>query len=278
MLRHLPISSLYLGLEDLLGTRRISLLSFANGAANETLITGVRDRILALPPEILGRPLKDELSTTDDRHDGVGAAIWFVTEAYDRHPDTTPEMRAAIPRIRAAFIAALDELQAAYEVEAAAAKRRRPALSDLKVELSLFPTANGGTLLDWASQFVDAGEQLSVLLSQRADAKARTAAAKIRAQGIGLLNRVRAALAYELRNDPKLPATLDQDVFGYLDQMEEKAAEAYAEEKKAAPAKEAAKEAKKVERAQKAVTNAQAKATKAAAPKPAKAKKGKVSP
>jgi hypothetical protein len=275
MLRHLPISSLYLGLEDLLGKRRPALVSFSNGAANEKFLGANRDRIKALPPEILGRPLKDELSTTDDRHDGVGAAIWFVTEAYDRHPDTTPEMRAAIPRIRAAFIAGLDELKATYEVEAAAAKRRRPALSDLKVELSLFPVANGGTLLDWGSQFVDAGEQLSVLLSQRADAKARSLGGRLRSEGVGLLNRLRASLLDEMRHDANLPATLEQDVFGFLDEMEQKAADAYAEEKKAAPAKEAAKTAKKIERTQKAVTDAQAKAEKAAAPKAPKKPKGK---
>jgi hypothetical protein len=187
-------------------------------------------------------------------------------------------MLAAGKKIRAAFITALDELQATYEVEAEAAKRQRTSLVDLKVELTMFPVAGGLTLLEWATQFIDAGEQLSTLLSRRADAKARTQATQIRMKTIGLLNRVRTAMLDEMREDPALPTTLEQDVFGYLDDMEEKAALAYAEEKKAAPAKAAAKAAKKVERAQKGVADAQAKAEKAAAPKPAKPKKAKVTP
>jgi hypothetical protein len=275
MLRHIPLSSLYLGLEDLFGKRRQSLVSFANGAANEKLLVAQRDRIKALPPELLGRPLVDELSNTDARHDGVGAAIWFTVEAYERHPDTTPDLLAAGRKIRAAFITGLDELKATYEVEAEAAKRRRTSLVDLKAELTMFPVAGGLTVLEWATQFVDAGEQLSTLLSKRADAKARKLAGEIRARTVGLLNRVRAALLDEMSNDPALPATLEQDVFGYLDDMEEKAAEAYAEEKKAAPAKAAAKAARAVERTEKAVTEAQGKADKAKAKAAAPAKPAK---
>jgi hypothetical protein len=177
----------------------------------------------ALPAIATGLPLVDELDTADKRHDGLGAAIWFLLEAYLRHPDTTPAMVEAAKKIRAAFIPTLEELGASYEAEAKAAMDRKPDLTKLEAELKMFPVG-GATLYDWATAFLAAGEHISTLLSARADAKDRKAATRLRAETIGALNRLRKTLALEMKHDPKLPADLDAQVFGYFDLLEAKAA------------------------------------------------------
>lgn len=241
-MRHILLESLLVGLDDLLTKRLPALQSFANGAANTKLLIAQRDRIAALPAALTGRPLTGELETGDLRHDGLGGGIWFILEAYLRHPDTSPAMLDAARKIRAAFVPALDSLTATYEAEARAAKDHKAALASLKDELSMFPVA-GGTLYDWAASFVAAGEHLDVLLSKRADAKDRAAAAQLRVDAIGVLNRLRKSLAVEVKHDPSLPADLDAQVFAYFDLLEAKAAEGYAEAKKKARAAKDAKEA-----------------------------------
>jgi hypothetical protein len=150
-------------------------------------------------------------------------------------------MLDAARKIRAAFVPALDSLSATYQAEARAAKDHKPALVSLKHELDLFPVA-GGTLYDWAVGFVAAGEELDALLSKRADARDRAAAAQLRVDAIGLLNRLRKSLAAEAKHDPSLPADLDAQVFAYFDLLETKASEGYAEAKKKAKAAKDAKE------------------------------------
>ena len=251
-MRHIHLESLLLGLGDLLTKRLAALQSFSNGAANVKLLTNYQTKVAALPGVLLGRPLSDELDQTDSRHDGVGGGIFFVTEAYMRHPDTTPEMIAAAKKIRTELIPALEVLNATYESEANAAKTHKAQLSALKPALDMFPVA-GGTLYDWAVAFIAAGEKLDTLLSERADAKDRAAAARLRTEVVGVINRLRKSLAAEMKIDPSLPADLDQQVFGYFDLLETKAAEAYADAKRKAkeasttkvaeePAKETAQE------------------------------------
>ena len=231
VLRYISLEALLLGLDDLLSKRHSALKAFANGAANEGLLKARRDKIKALPAAARGLPLADELAAADGRHDGAGAAIWFMIEAYLRHPDTTPERLEAAKRIRAAVIPSLEELGFTYEVEVNAAKGRKVELPNLKADLDLFPVA-GGTLHDWASTFIAAGEKIDVLLSQRADKEDRAAASALRSETIGLLNRLRKSLQAEAKEDASLPASLDGDVFGYFDLLEGKAADAAAEERK----------------------------------------------
>jgi hypothetical protein len=235
-MRHILFDSLFLGLEDLLTKRLPALESFDAGKASKKLLTTQRDKIAALPPAITGRPLADELASTDEQHDGIGAGIWFHTEGYLRHPDTAPELIDAIKQIRAAFITGLDELTVTYEAQAMAAKARKDSVADLTPKLNLFPVA-GGTLLNWVQGFLAAGETLDLLLSKRADAKDRKLAAQLRTELIGTLTRLRKNLAVEQKNDANLPADLDAQVFGYFDMLETKAADAAAAAKKAADAK-----------------------------------------
>jgi len=243
-MRHISLGNLLLGLEDLLTKRAAPLLSFEAGKASIKTLTTRRDAIAALPPDLTGRPLAQELSRIDAEHDGLGGAIWFLAEAYLRLPGATPAMIDAIHKIRAAFIPSLDVLKARYDAEAQAAKEHASALSTLKAELSAFPVV-GGTLLDWATGFIAAGKQLDTLLSQRADAKDRKAASTLRNEILAKLNRLRDDLADALKDDPSLPRDLEDQVFGYLDLLEKNDAIAAAQEKKKAAeaAKKSAEEA-----------------------------------
>jgi hypothetical protein len=230
-MRHILLESLHLGLADLLSKRLAPLQSFANGAANVPLITIQYTKISALPKALLGRPLVDELDATDARYDGVGGAIYYMTEAYLRHSDTTPQMIAAAKQIRTELVPALDSLSATYESEAMKAKAHKAQLATLKPALDLFPVV-GGTLYDWAVDFVSAGEKLDTLLSERADAKDRAEASVLRSDTLGLLNRLRKNLKAEQKANPSLPADLEDQVFGYFDLLESNAAEAYAAAKR----------------------------------------------
>ncbi len=233
-MRHTSLESLLLGLADLLSKRLPALESFANGAANIALLTLYHTRISALPRALLGRPLVDELDAADSRHDSVGGGIYFITEAYLRHSDTSPELIAAAKRIRAELIPALDSLSATYESEASMARLHKERLTALKPMLDLFPVV-GGTLYDWAVDFVEAGEKIDTLLSERADAKDRAEASALRSDTIGLLNRLRKSLKAEQKANPSLPNDLETQVFGYFDLLESNAAEAYATAKRKTP-------------------------------------------
>jgi hypothetical protein len=233
-MRHISLISLFIGLNDLLTKRLPALQGFAAGGASVKVLTGQRDLMATLPAVVAGRPLVEELDAADERHDGLGYALWHMLEAYLLHPDTTPELTQAAKKIRAAFIPTLEDLVVSYPAEAKAAMDRKPELSNLKAELSLFPVAVGGaTLHDWATGFLAAGENIDRLLSARADVdrKGRKDAARLRAETIGMLNRLRKSLAAERKHDAALSADLDGQVFGYFDLLEKTAAEAQAQGK-----------------------------------------------
>jgi hypothetical protein len=238
-MRHITLGSLSLGLDDLLTKRLAALQSFGAGAAAVKFLTARRDKIAALPAELTGAPLAAELAAADARHDGFGGALWFFTEAYLRLPGVSPAMVDAAKQIRAAFIPALDALQARYDVEAKAAKEHEPSLATLEAELAMFPVADIGTLYDVAAGFIAAGKEIDGYLSERADTADRKAAVVLRGEALSKLNRLREDLADALQDDPSLPADLDAQVFGYFDMLEKKDAEAAAEGKKAAAKKKA---------------------------------------
>ena len=279
-MRHLTLGNLLLGLDDLLEKRNDALQSFDAGKASVKFLSSRRDKIKALPAELTGRPHADLLAATDARHDGFGGVVWFVTEAYLRHPGSTPAMIEAARKIRASFITSLDDLRARYDDEAKAAKAHEPSLEALKADLQMFPMAGNETLYDCAVGFVAAGKKIHELLSDRADAKDRRAASALRGETVAKLNRLRDDLADALKDEPSLPADLEAQVFGYFDLLEKKDAEAAAEEKQneavrqeEAAKKEAAKAAKKDEatKAEAAKAEAPAAATQGATPEPTKA-------
>ena len=221
-MRSLTLGDMKLGLHDLLDKRSEALLSTQAGAMYAPMLAGRRKAIDALPPALTGgAPLADQLAAADEEHDGFGAAMWFLIEAYQRAPGSSAALIAAADRIRQGFIPALGDLQQSYATEADAALTRAPLLKSYKADLELFPVA-GGTLHDWAAGFLAAGTHLHDLLSDRADeasSPTRKDAAGLRADALGLVSRLRAALADEVKHDKKLPRDLDAQLFGYLDQL-----------------------------------------------------------
>ncbi len=236
-MRHISLLALYVGLNDLLERRVTALSSFASGAASVKLLTNKRTTLAKLPAVANGRPLVDDLDATDARYDALGHALYHFTEAYTRHPDTPPPVLIAAKKIRAAFIPTLENLGASYAAEAKAAMDRKSDLTHLQSELAMFPVVGGGTLQDWAAKFLNAGTDLDALLSQRADIEkqSRKDAGRLRAELIGLLNRLRKNLAAEVDDDAALPQDLDARVFGYFDLLEKHAAEAAAKGQPEAP-------------------------------------------
>jgi hypothetical protein len=236
---YLTLNSVILGLDDLLQKRLPALQSFDAGKSAVKPLTVRRDKIAALPPELKGRPLADELSVADGRHDGCGGAMRCYLDAVLRHPDSSPELVAAAKKLLSDFVPTFEALQARYDVEANSAKGREALLTTLHPELTMFPVPvpAGGTLLDWATAHVDAGKQLATLLSQRADAKSRKAASTLRTEVVSKLTRLREDLLEALKDDPDLPADLEAQVFGYLDLLEKADADAAAAEKKKGTAK-----------------------------------------
>ncbi len=219
----LTLVHLKLGLRDLLDKRAVDLHKSKAGAFHAEELKEHLDGLEALPPALTGgAPLTAELERVDAKHDGFGGAIWFATEVYARLPGAEADVVEAASRIRAAFVPELGELQASYAVEADRAADRRPLLKSMKADLQAIPVAGGGTLHDVATAFLDAGDELESLLSQRADATprgSRKQASALRSTTIGLLNRLRADLAKEVRKNPKLPRDLDARVFGYFDTL-----------------------------------------------------------
>jgi hypothetical protein len=220
-MRHLTLPTLRLILRDLLEKRRADLLLSRAGTFHEPELTEILTSIDALPAALTGAPLAEELDAADDRHDAHGSTLFFITEAYLRQPDAPAELLAAARRIREAFIPQLGELNASYAREADRAIERKRHLAERKEDLLLFPMAGGKTLLDVATAFLEAGERLHHLLSDRADTPKgqRQEASTLRPRAIGVLGRLRRDLAAEIQKNPALPRDLETRVFAYLDTL-----------------------------------------------------------
>jgi hypothetical protein len=229
-MRHISLIALYVGLNNLLVKRATVLAQFPSGPASIAPLTSRRDAMAKLPAVAAGRAFANELGTADDIHDALGQAIWHFTEAYLRHPNTPANIIAAAQRIRAAFVPTLEDLGASYAAEAKGAIDKAPSLQELKNDLELLPVAGGQTLYQWAESFIAAGTKIDDLLAARADTeqKNRKAAATLRVEVIGILNRLRKNLALESKDDPALPRDLESQVFGYLDLLEKTCADARA--------------------------------------------------
>lgn len=245
--RLLNLSDLKLGLDDLYNKRHKALTSSTTGKSYEPMLANRRAALDALPAALTGgKPLAVELGEADGAHDGLGSSVWYLLEGYLRNPNTPADQLEAAKRVRAAFIPELGDLNASYATEAEAAIKRKPALKSLKADLKMFPVAGDLSLYDWVSDFLDAGQSLHELLSNRADVddSGRKDAGKLRGNTIGLLNRCRAALADEMADNAKLPGNLDQQVFAYLDELESMRATALAAASSVAKSAKAAKAAK----------------------------------
>jgi hypothetical protein len=253
--RFLNLADLKIGSDDFVTKRQAALNLTKVGVGYEAILAHQRKGIDELPAALTGgRPLAEELALVDEEHDGFGLGLWHLTEAYLQAPGVSAPVREAAARVRAAFIPERAALKESYADEAEAAARRKEKLTTSEADLKLIPIAEGGSLFDWATSFLSAGEKLSTLLSQRADTDTtlRKHANTLRSETVGILNELRRAVAREQERRADLPKDLDAQIFGYFDLLEEqreaanRAAKAAAKEaaaKEAAAKEAAAKEA-----------------------------------
>lgn len=222
-MRTLTVDDLFLGLKDLMTTRRADLEVSAIGKAYSPQLSARIAQLEDVAEKKTTRTNATELGRADDEHDGFGQGIWLYTEALLVTPNVSENTRSAAQRIREAFIPVRGVLSDSYAEEAARAKKNRARVAELEQDLKNLPVADGKTLFDWVTGFLDAGDSLDKLLSERstaeASASAGTSATVLRATTIGLLRRLRESLRDEVAANTNLPRDLEQRVFAYIDEL-----------------------------------------------------------
>jgi len=222
-MKFLTADDVFLALVDILTVRKADLELSGVGKVYSPQLAKRRAAYEALPEYQSGeRVHATALANTDVTHDAFGSGIWLYTEAVLITPGISTAARDAAQRVRAAFIPERDRLGDSYATEAATAQRNRPKLDELKDDLKLLPVPDGKTLLDWAQSFVDSGDELNKLLSDRSSTEAShdgKAASELRVKTIGLFGRFRQALRDEIAENLALPRDLEARVFAYLDEL-----------------------------------------------------------
>ncbi|MDI3282014.1 hypothetical protein [Polyangium sp. 15x6] len=221
-MRNLTANDLFLGVQDMLTERKADLELSVIGKLYTPQLSARLVLLEALPERQATRANAGALAETDSRHDAFGDGIWCYTEAVLVTPGVSAEARAAAQRVRDAFVPNRGRLVDSYAEEAAQAKKNRPKLDELEADLGSLPVPDGKTLLHWALGFVDAGETLDKLLSDRSSTEATAAskpATELRTTTIGLLRRFRDALRDEVATNPALPRDLESRVFAYIDEL-----------------------------------------------------------
>lgn len=219
----LNLTDLRLGLEDLFAVRRGPLLSTQAGKTHEESLAQQHSAIVALPRALTGgRPFAEEMALRHSEVDGFGMGIWYFTEAYLRVPGVDPNILEAARRIRHALIPNTDRLRDAYPEQAAAAEVRKQNLATVADELVRIPLATGGTLYDWATRFVEAGERIATTLAERAEINATTRkhAMTVLAETLRILNELRSEINAEIAATIGMPQDIEKEVFGYFDVLE----------------------------------------------------------
>ena len=226
-MQYMLLGDINLGLEDLQKERASILQKTKAGQVYSILLLRSLEGLRRLPPILLAvRPLVDELGSADDRHDSGAGKLWSTSEAAINDPLEDKEIKEAAKRIRRDIIPSLVIARASYPTKASNAKERRIYLVEREKDLKMFPMAGGKTLYDAAVQFFDAGDELDVLLSERAKREAvseadRSEASAIRNTTVGYLTRFKAALEDELLADATLPRNLVSMILGYFEQLNE---------------------------------------------------------
>lgn len=224
-MRNLTLGDLRLALRDLLGDKLTELRLSATGKLYEPRLRAKQKQIEAIP-DAAGSlaPLARELGEADVQHDGFGGASHYLCRAIEAHPTLPASLKQAAADVQKTFVPQLEILRASYPDEAAAALDKRPELVRLKAELKSIAVPGGGTLLDWMTSFITAGDDIDKLLRERATrlATGENAAASgpLRGATVGLLGRFRDALGDEIQEDGgKLPEGYDARLFAYIDKL-----------------------------------------------------------
>jgi hypothetical protein len=222
-IRALLISDLSLVLNHLLDDKSTTLEATTAGQLYAPRLAARRTALAARPdPTARRRPLTDAIAEAAERHDGYGSAIWYYTETVLRTPDVSPADVEAAERIRATFVPRLSVLHDSHATQAARASVNRARLPEYAEDLVRFPVpGSSSTLAAWVEGFVSAGETLGKLLAARGELMAATrgGATRLRGDVLGLLTRLRTALADELADDPQRLREVDAELFGVIDEL-----------------------------------------------------------
>lgn len=182
------------------------------------------DEIEALPlPTEAARANADELKRLDAVHDGYYRAAYHLLSAYEAHPELPDDLRAALPRLRAALLPDLSATNATYATEAAKAADRERRAAELAPDLARFPVVDGH-LGDWLHRNIVAGHRIGDLLHGRAHAELPSLApaapaSVLRSRVLGTLALLRDTARLELDARPELPRDLENVLFGYIDSL-----------------------------------------------------------
>ncbi len=226
-MKNLTLGDLLLALPDLLERRATALDGLLSAQLHLPQLEEVWAEISALPlvadaPE----QFVAQLSAADARHDGFASALTMFVEAYRRIPNLS-ESDATLLAKAEPIVPQSGDTKDSYATQASQAQERAQAATGVQREaLGDFPLRGGGSLLDLFDAYLQAGSDIDTLLRQRADAasasaKDRSRAGALRGTAIGLLGQLRAALAGELRADPERAASVDKQVFAYIDLLQD---------------------------------------------------------
>jgi hypothetical protein len=220
-MNHLTLNDIRMFLAYLLGPRRAELdaIEAARVYAAVTLVPRLA-AIEALPPESFGgTPNVEELAETDRRHDSFGLALFFLALFYITWPKASTAAKAAANLIFAKYVPNKAHLRAGFATQASRAQQREPQLVTDKATLDLLPV-EGGTAHGVATDYVQAGIELGMLLSGRAEQKgARADALLLRGQAIADVTTLRSMIGRVHSESRDGGAAVDRKFFNYLDTL-----------------------------------------------------------
>lgn len=224
---HLSINEIILSLHDLLERRGAALARVSSGAAYRKLLANVLAELEALPAAMRGLPRAELLRALDLSHDLNVRIMNLFRQLLVIWPEPTPAMASAAQVLGDHFAGSSDS-QLPYAKEAQLAAARAPKLDGFRPVLDAVPTPDGGTATALVERYLKAGSDLGDNLSGRADDRAArpdaSRAGALRGRAIGLVSDLRTAIQRDREADPSLPATLEADVLGYVDELERLAA------------------------------------------------------
>lgn len=225
-MRFISLGYLKLGLDDLLGSRAQALSGTQSFVMYQPILQSQQQKIAALPESLRRRrPLREELGLLNIRHDLGGSSLWHLCMAVEECPLSSDEEIGAARRVRNTLVPARKVLSAAYPEQVSAAKLNRSKVAGLEADLKLLSFVGGKSAYDIAQIYIEAGENMGVLLGNRSTAEAheslRQEAQALRGQSIKYLGNFREALRDEVEMNASLPRNLEAMVFAYLDELEE---------------------------------------------------------
>ena len=239
-MRDLSLAELRLGLTDLLHGSRRNVLDRTHAALiYRPRLTRLFEHLQALPPSLIELPLVELLRLADGRRDGYARALHHLRLAIEALPSATAELTATAGLVRSEFVPSLATTQQPYAIAADSVQEDTQDLERHRAALATVPTPDGRTLDRWIEDFIAAGTEVKNLLDARgADlgvAGSREGAGRLRSEIVGALTELRGVVATERAHRDDLPATIDGELFGHLDELQRLATARNASKQKPKP-------------------------------------------